>query len=396
MSTLALHGGNPVRTDPWPIWPQSGEAEKVNLLSVLESGVWGGYSDLVQEFEAAFAKLHEVKHCIAVANGTTSLEAALRVLSVEAGDEVIVPPYTFIATANAPKLAGATPVFVDVEPDTYNLDIAAVEAAITPRTKAIIPVHFAGHPVDMDALMPLAEKHGIGIVEDAAHAHGTTWRGRPVGGIGHVGSFSLQESKNLTAGEGGILITNDDDLAEKLWSFANQGRAIDGKWYEHEMLGSNLRITGWQAAILMGQLERFDEQLNRRMENARRLRAILSEVDGLAPMRWDERCEKHAHHLLMMRYDEKRFAGVKRDLFVQALNAEGINCSTGYAYPLYHQPPLNAEHAIIHECPVAERACKEVIWLTQNMLLAEPEGMEQIGEAILKVREGVDSLRGRA
>lgn len=392
MSTLALHGGTPIRTKPWPNWPISGEAEKTAVLSVLESGEWGGFNEAVQKFEAAFAKLHAAKHCIAVANGTTSLEAALRVLGVGVGDEVIVPPYTFIATANAARLAGATPVFVDVEPDTYNLDIAAAEAAITPRTKAIIAVHFAGHPADLDALMALAEAHNIGIIEDAAHAHGTTWRGQPVGAIGHIGSFSLQASKNLTAGEGGILITNDDALAAGLRSFVNQGRDFTGQWYEHVNLGSNLRMTGWQAAILLAQLERFEAQLELRMDNARYLRSILTEIPGLTPMRWDERTENHAHHLFMMKYDPDSFAGLPRNKFVEAMVAEGIDCSTGYANPLYHQPPLNAEHSIIHDCPVAETACREVIWLTQNMLLADHDAMDDIGRAVFKIRESIQEL----
>lgn len=392
MSKLALHGGTPVRSASWPIWPQGGDAEKKKLIDVLESGIWGGFNEIVDEFEAAFGQLHDAKHCLAVANGTTSLEAALRVLGVGPGDEVIVPPYTFIATANAARLTGATPVFVDIEPDTYNLDMQAVEAAITSRTRAIIAVHFAGHPVDLDDLMALSAKHDIPVVEDAAHAHGTTWRGRPVGAIGHIGSFSLQETKNLTAGEGGILVTNDDELGVGLRSFVNQGRSFDGAWYEHANLGSNLRITAWQAAILMAQLEHFETQLETRMQNARKLRAILAEVDGLEPMRWDERVDKHAHHLFMMRYDPERFAGLPRDTFVKALAAEGIDCSTGYAFPLYHQPPLNADYAVIHDCPIAEKACTEVIWLTQNMLLAQADDMEDIGHAILKIREYVADL----
>ena len=255
-----------------------------------------------------------------------------------------------------------------------------------------LPIPIRQHAVDLDALIPLAAKHNIGVVEDAAHAHGTTWRGQPVGAIGHIGSFSLQETKNLTAGEGGLLITNDDSLGIALRSFVNQGRSFDGEWYEHDNLGSNLRITAWQAAIAMAQLERFDEQLQTRMANARHLRAILAEIDGLDPMRWDERVEKHAHHLFMLRYNPALFADLPRDTFVQALNAEGIDALTGYAYPLYHQPPLNAEHSIIHECPVAEQACKEVIWLTQNMLLTDADAMDDIGHAIVKIRESVDEL----
>ena len=392
MSKLAINGGTPVRTATWPQWPQWDERERDHLLAVLESGEWGGFNAKVHEFETAFARRHEAKHCIATTNGTTSLELALRVLDIGRGDEVIVPPYTFIATANAVRLTGATPVFVDIEPDTYNLDVEKMEKAISKRTKAVIPVHFAGLPVDMDELLPLAQQHNLAIVEDAAHAHGSTWQGQPMGTFGDIGSFSLQQSKNLTAGEGGMVITNDDELAVKIWSFVNQGRAPEGAWYEHMMLGSNLRMTGWQAAILLGQMERFDDQLQRRQANARQLSTILEEIEGPAPMRWDPRADNHAHHLYMMRYNAKQFQGLPRSTFVEALQAEGVPCSTGYAQPLYKQPPLDKRYSRITPCPVAERACQEAIWLSQSMLLAEPGGMEEIGRAILKIRENVSEL----
>jgi len=377
----------PIRTKPWPRWPQWGEEEKRQLQAVLESGEWGGFNEKVAEFEQRFAQRHRAKHCLAVANGTTSLEAILRVFDIGPGDEVIVPPYTFIATANAPLLIGAKPVFVDIEPDTYNLDIAAVETAISRQTKAIIPVHFAGHPVDFDTLLPIAKKYDIAIIEDAAHAHGSTWRGQPVGTFGRVGSFSLQASKNLTAGEGGILITDEDRLAEELWSFVNQGRIPEGVWYEHPKLGNNLRITGWQAAILMAQMDRFDEQLARRMENARRLRASIDEIDGIQNMRWDERAESHAHHLFMFRYSADGFNGLSRTRFVEALNAEGIPASTGYAVPLYEQPHLGPRYSRIDPCPVAEQACREAVWLPQSVLLGDSDDVNDIVQAIVKVQE---------
>jgi dTDP-4-amino-4,6-dideoxygalactose transaminase len=392
MSKLAINGGTPVRTNPWPRWPQWDEREKERVLAVLESGEWGGFNETVKEFEQTFARRHGAKHCITVVNGTISLEAALRVLGVGPGDEVIVPPYTFIATANAVRLVGATPVFVDIEPDTYNLDVEQVEKALSKRTKAVIPVHFAGLPVDMDELLPIAQEHGLAILEDAAHAHGSSWHGQPMGTHGDIGSFSLQQSKNLTAGEGGILITNDDELALKLWSFANQGRSPEGAWYEHSMLGSNLRLTGWQAGVLLAQMERLDEQLQRRQASARRLNEILEEVDGLAPMRWDPRADNHAFHLYMMRYSPKKFNGLPRERFIEALRAEGVPCSAGYAQPLYHQPPLAKPHSRILPCPVAEQACREAVWLTQNLLLAGPEEMEEIGRAIVKVRENIQEL----
>ena len=389
MSKLAINGGTPVRTKSWPKWPQWDERERKSVLEVLESGQWGGGNSIVRDFEAAFGRRHQAKHCLAAANGTLTLEAALRALGVGLGDEVIVPPYTFIATASAVRLTGATPVFVDIEADTYNLDLAQMAEAISPKTKAVIPVHFAGLAVDMDALLPLAQQHGLGVVEDAAHAHGSSWRGQPLGTLGHIGSFSLQQSKNLTAGEGGILLTNHDELAGKLWSYINVGRSPDGAWYEHSELGSNLRITGWQAAILLAQLERFEEQLARRQQNARQLNAIMEEIDGLQPMRWDARADAHAFHLYMFRYDAQSFGGVARDRFVEALRAEGVPCSTGYGQPLYHHAPLQAPHSRILPCPVAEQACQEVIWIGQSVLLAEPEEMDEIAQAIVKVREHI-------
>lgn len=392
MAKLAINGGTPVRSKPWPRWPQWDERERQRVLEVLESGEWGGFNKVVKEFEQAFGKRHQAKHCFTVVNGTASLEAALRVLGVGYGDEVIVPPYTFIATANAVRLVGATPVFVDVEPDTYNIDVTKIEAALTPKTKAVIPVHFAGLAADMDALLALARKHNLFIVEDAAHAHGSTWRGQPLGTLGHIGSFSLQQSKNLTAGEGGIVLTNDDDLALKLWSYINQGRSPDGAWYEHMMLGTNLRMTGWQAAVLMAQMERFEEQLATRQQNARQLNAILEEIDGLQPMRWDPRADNHAFHLYMFRYDAQGFNELARNRFVEALRAEGVPCSTGYAVPLYKQPPLNEQYSRIMPCPVVEQACQEVIWMGQSMLLAEPGAMDEIAQAILKVRENISEL----
>ena len=392
MTQLAINGGAPVRTKPWPRWPQWDGRERQRVLDVLESGEWGGFNPVVREFEQMFGQRHQAKHCLAATNGTLSLEAALRVVGVGHGDEVIVPPYTFIATANAVRLTGATPVFVDIEPDTYNIDATKIEAALSPKTKAIMPVHFAGLPADMDAIMALAQQHNLFVIEDAAHAHGSTWRGRPMGTLGHIGSFSLQASKNLTAGEGGILLTNHDDLAQKLWSYINQGRSPEGAWYEHESLGSNLRLTGWQAAILLAQMERFDEQLARRQQNARHLNTFLEEIDGLEPMRWDPRAENHAHHLFMMRYDAAGFQGLAREQFVAALRAEGVPCSTGYALPLYKQPPLNEQYSRIMPCPVAEKACQEVIWIGQSMLLADPSEMDDIVQAVVKIRENAETV----
>jgi dTDP-4-amino-4,6-dideoxygalactose transaminase len=393
-STLALHGGTPVRSKAWPRWPQWDETERSGLLAVLERGEWGGYDKAVRDFEAAFAARHAAAHCITTVNGTTTLETALRALGVGAGDEVIVPPYTFVATASAVRIVGATPVFADVELETWNLSLPAVEAAISERTKAVIPVHFGGLPVDLDALLPLAARHGLAVIEDAAHAHGSSWNGKPVGALGTVGSFSFQASKNLTAGEGGALLTNDPVLAEKLWSIANCGRSSDGMWYEHPNLGTNLRLSGWQAAILSAGLARLDEQLQRRMSNARRLHSFLEEIDGLTPQRWDTRADAHAHHIFLMRFETDLFAGLPREKLIAALRAEGIPASAVYPYPLYQQPPLVEPHSRVTPSPNAELLCQQTVALGQSLLLAEPEEMDDVANAILKIRENVERLMG--
>lgn len=366
----------------WPSWPQWDERERDALRRVLESGDWGGYSAALGEFERAFAARHEARHCITAMNGTVSLVAAFAACGIGPGDEVIVPAYTFFATASAVRLAGATPVFVDIEPDTYNLDVAAAEAAIGERTKAIVPVHFAGLPVDLDLLLPLAAKRGLIVIEDAAHAHGSSWRGRPVGALGDIGSFSYQANKNMTAGEGGALLTNDDALAARLWSYVNQGRDAGGSWYEHPHLGSNLRLTGWQGAVLQVQLERLDAQLERRMASSRYLRQELARFPGLRPLAWDERADAHAHHLFVLRYDPEEFGGLSRSEFLLELEARGVPSSSGYGMPLYGQQSLAPPLGRATPCPAAERACGEAIWLSHNLLLAEETQLAAIPEAV--------------
>ena len=392
-SPLAVHGGEPVRTKPWPSWPQWDETERAGLLAVLERGEWGGYDTAVAEFESAFAARHAARFCVTTVNGTTTLETALRALDIGPGDEVIVPPYTFIATAAAVRTVGATPVFADVDLDTWNLSIPAIQAAFSARTKAIIPVHFGGLPVDFDSLLPFAQRHNLSVIEDAAHAHGSSWNDQPVGALGDAGSFSFQASKNLTAGEGGALLTNDAELAERMWSIANCGRSPDGQGYEHPNLGANLRLSGWHAAVLSAGLNRLDDQLKRRMSNARRLRSFLEEIDGLTPQRWDPRASAHSHHLFLMRYDADTFGGLPRQEFISALRAENIPVGSLYPYPLYRQPPLVEPFSRITPCPNSEQLCQQTVSISQNVLLAESHEMDDILQAILKVRENIASLR---
>jgi dTDP-4-amino-4,6-dideoxygalactose transaminase len=391
---LALLGGPAAVTRQPPAWPYFDDSDRKALLDVLESRVWGGYHETVGELERRFASYHGAKHGIAVANGTLSLEIALTATGIRPGDEVIVPPITFVASATAIARIGAVPVFVDVHPDTINLDPLLVEAALTERTRAIVLVHFAGCPADLDSFTALCRQHNLILIEDCAHAHGAQWKGHRVGSFGHFGSFSFQGSKNMTSGEGGILITNDPDLAEKARSIANQGRRTGGAWYEHVNLGTNARLTGFQAALLLNQLERLPRQVTTRMARAVDLHTGLAEAGVLlpTPARVDSRITVHGFHLFSMRYVADALGGVPRDRFVAALQAEGLPVSTGYPHPIYHNELFKQHPHIVNACPEAETYCSSSMWLPQNVLLADSEWIAEALAAIRKVCEHADEL----
>ena len=406
MSTLALLGGTPIRTRPFTAWPVFGTAEEERLLRVLRSGNWGRLDGLeVSEFEQRFAAMHGCRQAVAVVNGTVALRIALLAAGIRAEDEVIVPPYTFVATATAVLEANAVPVFADIDLDTFNLDPAAVAPAITPRTKAIIPVHFAGQPADMDAIMTIAADRGILVLEDAAHAHGAAYRGRPAGSLGHIAAFSFQSSKNLTAGEGGIITTNDESLAEACRSIHNCGRVPDGVWYEHHVVSGNYRLGEFQGAVLNGQLDRLQEQTEVRDRNGRRLAARLASLPGLHPQQRPLECTRHSHHLFMLRIDAAQF-GASRAAVLDALAAEGIPCSAGYGYSLPDQPlfrnkafgPYLREASPTLDyrasrCPNSDLICREQgLWLGQNLLLGPEEDIDDIGRAFEKVYAHRDEL----
>lgn len=394
MSHLAINGGSPVRNKPFPLWPQYGEEEKRLLEDVLRSRQWGTLGPRVAEFEKRFAGYIGVGHAQTVCNGTVSLEAILRAMGIGPGDEVIVPPYTFIATATAVLMVGAVPVFADIDPISNNLDPAAAETAISERTKAIIPVHIAGIPADMDRFLALSEKYSIPVIEDAAQAHGSEWKAQKLGSIGKAGSFSFQLSKNLSAGEGGAVTTDDDGLADRIWSVHHIGRKKDGLWYGHYSLSSNFRMTDFQAAILLGQLGRLDQQIGVREENAALLNEEISRVEGLSVFKRDPRATRITHHLYMVRYDAANFGGIPKSRFVDALEAEGIPCHTGYT-PIQDQPLFDTPEVrrITNDfdysrvaLPKADKACSETVWILQNALLGSREDTEDILQAIRKIR----------
>ncbi|MGQ9731915.1 MAG: DegT/DnrJ/EryC1/StrS family aminotransferase [Candidatus Zipacnadales bacterium] len=409
MPNLAINGGEKIRTKPWPQWPIFDDCERAALLEVLESGSWGIGGTHSQLMVKEFCEFHDAKYGVAVTSGTTALEVALRAARIGPGHEVIVPPYTFIATANAPIMVGAIPIFADIDPDTYCLDPAAAEAAITERTKAIIVVHIGGSPCNMDVFCALAEKYNLILIEDCAQAHGAEWRGTKVGAIGHLGAFSFQSSKNVTAGEGGLILTNDPELYARAWSIHNVGRVPEGEWYDHRVLGVNLRLTQFQAALIRCGLKRLPELMNRRDECGFYLQSLLKDIPGMDYVRMHEGATRNAWHLFLGKYNADDFGGLPRERFLAAMAAEGIPISKGYN-PLYKEPVFQmgarpdecpfackfyggtVDYTQVH-CPVTERVCAtEGWWLGQNILLAGREDMDDIAAAIRKIRENVDEL----
>jgi dTDP-4-amino-4,6-dideoxygalactose transaminase len=398
MAKLAIAGGTPVRTSVFPRWPQFDNREKEAVLAVLESRNWGGYpfpNQLAGLLGQRFAAHQDAKHALCAANGTVTLEIALSAAGIGAGDEVIVPAYTFEATAAPVIKSGAIPVFVDILPDTYCINPMAAQDALTSRTRAIMPVHLAMNMADMDAISALAARHGLKVIEDCAHAHGAKWRNRGAGSIGDAGSFSMQSSKLITAGEGGIVTTGNDEMFELCQSYANCGRASPTDRFRHRMLGFNYRMTEFQAALLLAQLERLPEQTRLRAVHGARLGEGLSRIPGISLLRKDERLTTQAIYQFIFKYDSRAFGGAPRDRFVAALEAEGIPSDGLFYEPIYRSMlfPVDPRRWVGTRCPVSERAAySESVWLPHQLLLGGPEDVDQIVEAVEKIHRNVDEL----
>lgn len=404
MSALAILGGNPVRRRPFPAWPQYRPADAERLQHVLESRHWGGFpvpSPFAREFAERFAAMHGARYGLCIANGTIALIAALQAAGIRFGDEVIVPAYTWDGTAVAVLMAGAVPVFADIDPDTYCLDPASARAAITPRTRAILPVHLAMRFADMAALLAIAREHNLKIIEDCAHAHGGSSNGRGAGSIGDLGAFSFQESKLVTAGEGGIVITSSLQHYEYLQSLVNCGRASLTDEYHQRVLGANYRITEFQAAILIGQLDALPEFAGRRAAAARRLTRALEGIDGVRPLPPQPAITSETLYCYIFQY-RPAVPRASRDLFVAALEAEGIPCDGRFYEPVYRSdlfyatpencPQLSSDYSGVR-CPVSERAAyEEAVWLPQFLLLGEDSDTDEIAQAIAKVAHHLGDL----
>ena len=367
-----------------PKWPVSGERERELIGEVLESGQWGGFHEIVGRFERAFAEFQHCRYGVSAFNGTVTLEMALEAMGIGAGDEVILPAISFVSTATAISRVGALPVFVDIEPYSFNIDPDRAAAAITPRTKALMVVHFGGPMANMDRLCAL----GLPIVEDAAHSQGAEWKGQRAGSFGLVASFSFQNGKVMTSGEGGILTTNDESIAKKLRAIANTGRREGEGFFFHYTLGSNYRITALQAAVLIAQMERLPEQNARRAQYAKILREQTAEIPGLTWQQIPEEAQVHTNYLTLGRIDAAKL-GASRDEFHRHVTAAGIPCTPFYPHPLYGNPLYRTGGCRVEPCPVAEACNQDAFWFPHRLLLGSDDDARELAGILCGVAQPV-------
>jgi L-glutamine:2-deoxy-scyllo-inosose/3-amino-2,3-dideoxy-scyllo-inosose aminotransferase len=411
MGKLAISGGTPVAQLETPAWPVFGEEERRRLLKVLESGEWSWMAEMETSFNEAWAAFNGAKHSLLVTNGTHALQLAYEALDIGWGDEVLVPGTTWQATAAGVLDVNAVPVLVDVDPETWCIDPKAAEAAITPRTRAIAVVHLYGCMVDMDAIMSIASRNGLGVVEDCAHQHGGQWRGKGAGSIGDVGTFSFQQSKVMTAGEGGSILVQDDSLFCRLDQLRNCGRFSPHFPEETQryLQSGNYRISEWQAAVLLGQLERLPQHLERRDTCGQRLNALLAQTPGVKPLKRHGGVTRQSYYCYGFRFMPEGWDGIRRGTFCEALSAETGLGFSGVYEPLTHsslyQPHTKKRHRINDEywakinppsynLPATENmAANEAVVTSHCTLLLDPGDMDKIAEAIAKIHKNRDELK---
>jgi dTDP-4-amino-4,6-dideoxygalactose transaminase len=392
----------------FPSWPVYDASEEQAVASVVRSGKWSrGNGSAVAAFERSFAELMGAKACLATSGGTTALLTTLGAMEIQAGDEVILTPYTFIACVNAILMMNALPVFADVDRETFQIDPKTISKLVTDRTVAVMPVHIGGSTFDVDAVRAVAAQHKLRIIEDSCQSHLAEWRGQRTGSFGVAGCFSFQASKNLNSGEGGAILSSDEEFIERCYEFHNNsgGRRRTGGMSGYQRRGANFRLSEFQGAMLTSQMQRLESQSRVREKNAQYLTSMLREIPGIRPARMYEGTTRNAYHLYMFRYDSDAFGRKARSEFLQALRSEGIPCSGGYS-PLNREPFLENTFASRgfqrlfskerlarwreqNQCPQNDRLCQEGVWFTQNMLLAPRSDMERIAEAITGFRKKV-------
>jgi dTDP-4-amino-4,6-dideoxygalactose transaminase len=407
----AILGGQALRTKPFPGWPVWDKSAEESVLAILRSGNWyRGQGNTVTEFEAKYAEMLGAKRCVCTVNGTNALLTALHILDVGVGDEVIVSPYTFIATYNVVLNSSALPVFADTDPETFQINPDKIEERITERTRAILPVHILGLPANMDKILAIAKKHNLVVIEDACQAWLAEWRGKKVGTLGNLGCFSFQNSKHLPIGEGGAVVGNDEEMMDRVMSFHNCGRPYGSvkKTSGYPIVGTNRRMTEYQAAIGLSQIKRIESDTQRRNENAQYLTSKIKDIPGIVPHKLYEGVTRAAYHLYPFRYKKEQFNNVPRARFLAALEAEGIPCSGGYG-PQYRDGLIEAalssknftrsfpkvrldQYRKELNFPANEQLCEEAVWFTQNLLLGPKQDIDDIANAIQKLYENRDKL----
>ncbi len=400
MPILAINGGEPIRTKPYPTWPTLDPADIAEFENIYNSGRWGVGGTKAPEFARQFAEFQGAKYGVCVNSGTSALYIALKAAGVGPGDEVITTPYTFQATVVAILMTHAVPVFVDTAPDSFLLDVSKIEDTISEKTKAILPVHIAGYPADLDGLIEISERHNLKLIEDCAQAHGAEWRGRGVGSLGDFGCFSFQTSKNLCAGEGGIILMNDRELYERVWALHNCGRTPpDSEFGGIEPFGANFRMTEWQAAILLSRITKLEDETNYRHMNMRWLDGWFGEIPGIIVTRIDPRATRCGSHGYKAIFDSEEFEGISRKMFLDAMRAEGIPIGYWYTTPMYRASFLNSnlfgqnlDYSDVH-FPETEKICKTGLAFSQNVLMGSEEDMEDIIKATVKIRRNVAELK---
>lgn len=406
-------GGKPVRTKSFPSWPNVGAAEEKGVLGAVRAGRWNN-NVAVARFEENYAKMNDAKYCVATSSGTTALLSSLGALGVGPGDEVVLPPYTFMATLTVILFNYAMPVFVDSDPETFLMDPQKLDAAITDRTAAVIPVHIGGSPCDLDSILAIAKKRNVPVIEDACQAHLASWRNRNVGTFGATGCFSFQMSKNLPSGEGGAILSNDETIAKNCFAFHDCGRkrpSDDSDFVYNCGRNSNLRMTELQGELLLAQMRGLAERADTRSQNADYLTKMLGEIPGIAPAKMYEGCTRNAYHLYMFRYKKEEFAGLPRDKFLSALSAEGIPCGRGYdrlnEAKFLHDALNSRPYVRVYgksaidawternRCPENDKLCDESVFLSQSLLLGSRSDMDDIAAAVRKIQVHAPELAKR-
>jgi L-glutamine:2-deoxy-scyllo-inosose/3-amino-2,3-dideoxy-scyllo-inosose aminotransferase len=411
---LAITGGEPLRKTPFTAWPIAGKEEAAALQDVLTSTKWGGQpfpGKHAAAFAKKFAEVHTVRYAQCVNTGTVAIQAALRAIGIQPGDEVIAPAYTWEGTVGPVLLLNAVPVFVDVDPDTYCLDAKLIEKAITPKTKAILPVHLGMRFADMDEILRIAAKHKLKVIEDCAHAHGGMWKGKGAGSMGDLGAFSFQSSKLITSGEGGAVISNSLEYMERVQSYINAGRASLTDKYHHRIVGFNYRLGEFQAAVLGPQLDRLPQQAAVREMNMKHFESRLHGTEGIALLKADPRITRLAPYGYVIKYFAEKAKDVPRAAFVAALQLEGVPCDGLFYEPVYKSslfPVLSSDFPALswgrekaldlrtmHSCPESERAAyHEAVWFPHQHFLGSTGDVDAIGDAIHKVLANIEELRG--